>query len=221
MPLSFTLASNWSVRTVVTELTGESGHWQENQDSLKSRNNPPSRFVAHRLDRILRIEKFTKIEAAQRQLRTACRLFFQDGDCISVHTLAWAAHELLERHPNSSGSLLFNLADESPESAIAHAELTEARNFFKHYYNAPLKKIEFVENLNEWLLIDCGQMYRSITGRVLKEIYGVNAWVSIRQNKPFLHHPALLEYLRVQRLSKAQMLQLIDAHPDFRKLDFE
>ena len=110
--------------------------------------------LVDRLDSLLRIEKITKLEAAQRQLRTACRLFFQDADSVSVHTLAWAAHEILEKHPKSPGSFLFDLADESPEVSKARKELTEARNFFKHYHKTPLKTFKFIENLNEWLLID-------------------------------------------------------------------
>jgi hypothetical protein len=36
----------------------------------------------------------TKLEAAQRQLRTAIRLWFEGGDPVSIHTLAFAAYEI-------------------------------------------------------------------------------------------------------------------------------
>jgi hypothetical protein len=148
-------------------------------------------------------------------------LFFQDADSVSVHTLGWASHEILARHPNSPGSLLHDIADQSPESSQARAELEEARNFFKHYYKAPLKTFKFIENLNEWLLIDCGQMYTGITGKALRETYGLNAWVSMKRNVPILNHPVLVAYLRELNPTKKQFLQMIDSHPDLRKPEFE
>ncbi len=169
---------------------------------MKSRDSPKENYVANRLDALLRIEKITKLEAAQCQLRTACLLFFQTPDSVSVHTLAWAAHEILDQHPKSAKSLLFDIANQSPESAKAHAELTEARNCFKHYHNKPSKAIHLIENLNEWLLIDCGQMYRSITGRVIKEVAAVNAWVSIRRNLPIFYNSVVIEHLRRLNLPK-------------------
>lgn len=37
----------------------------------------------------------SKLDSARRQLETAVRLFFVDGDPVSVHTLAAAAGEVL------------------------------------------------------------------------------------------------------------------------------
>src|SRR5262245_42997551 len=41
------------------------------------------------------IERVSKLDAARRQIRTAIRLFFEDGDTVSIHTLTSAAEELL------------------------------------------------------------------------------------------------------------------------------
>jgi len=172
-------------------------------------------YVANRLDSLLRIERVNKIEAAHRQLKTACRLFFQDEDSVSVHTLAWAAHEILDRNPKSAGSLLIDIANESPEAKTAHAELTEARNFFKHYQNKPLRTIQFIENLNEWLLIDCGQMYRSITGNVIKEVCAVNVWVSVKRNILIFNNPMVVEYMKQLNLPKNQFLEALLARAEF------
>jgi len=163
-------------------------------------------YVANRIDSVLRIEKITKLEAAQSQLKSACILFFQTADSVSVHTLAWAAHEILDRHPKSAGSLLFDIAKQSPETAKAHKELTEARNFFKHYHNKTLKTIHLIENLNEWLLIDCGQMYRSITGRGIKEVAAVNTWVSVQRNISILDNSLVIDSFQKINLSKREFL---------------
>jgi argininosuccinate synthase len=37
----------------------------------------------------------TKIEAARRQLNTAIELWFNDGDPVSIHTLASSAHQII------------------------------------------------------------------------------------------------------------------------------
>ena len=39
--------------------------------------------------------EITKVEAARRQLDCAIRLFFEDEDSLPIHTLAWAAFEVL------------------------------------------------------------------------------------------------------------------------------
>ncbi len=167
-------------------------------------------YVASRLDRLLRVENITKLEAAQSQLKTACQLFFQTEDSVSVHTLAWSSHETLDRHPKSVRSFLIDIANQSPESAKAHAELTEARDFFKHYYKKPLKTIRLIENLNEWLLIDCGYMYTSITGKTIKEVVAVNTWVSIRRDLPLLESRGVnnvaIDWLRALNIPKSEFL---------------
>lgn len=39
--------------------------------------------------------KISKLDAAKRQLETAIRLYFNEADPISIHTLAGAAHTIL------------------------------------------------------------------------------------------------------------------------------
>jgi hypothetical protein len=47
----------------------------------------------------------TKLEAARRQLRVAISLWFQDGDEVSIHTLACTAHEIINAHVRSTSRL--------------------------------------------------------------------------------------------------------------------
>src|SRR5712692_11716002 len=51
------------------------------------------------------IPMITKLEAAHRQLTTAIRMFFADGDAVAVHTLACAAREIYERHGGKAGNI--------------------------------------------------------------------------------------------------------------------
>jgi hypothetical protein len=174
-----------------------------------------------RIEAVIRIEKISKLEAAQRQLRTACRLFLDGGDTVSVHTLGWAAHEILEGDPGSAGSFLEEMAQTAtPKTA---RELHEAQNFFKHHQGAPFKTLKFIENLNEWLLLDCGQMYRSITGKLLRESYAVVVWVSFKHPEMNLlkRNPPLMEAITKWRPNKQELLRFVDTDPRLQASEFE
>jgi hypothetical protein len=77
----------------------------------------------------------TKLEAAQRQLRTALNLWFQDGDPVSIHTLLSAAHEIVHRLYRNKGlvNLIFDsdLINEEYRGSFAKL-IKQAPNFFKH-----------------------------------------------------------------------------------------
>lgn len=78
-----------------------------------------------------------KLDAARRQLQTAITLWFNDGDPVSVHTLAFAAYEIihsvsLKRNPNRP-DLLFDSDWIKPEhQKEANDLLRKPANFFKH-----------------------------------------------------------------------------------------
>ena len=79
--------------------------------------------------------KVTKLGAARRQLRTSIELWFLNGDPVSIHTLAFAAHEILHRLLRVSGDsdLLFDSSLVRPEYRKEFARLLkEDANFFKH-----------------------------------------------------------------------------------------
>jgi hypothetical protein len=79
--------------------------------------------------------QITKLDAAQRQLRTAVRLWFHDGDPVSIHTLLAAAHEIIHRLYRNKG--LVNLIFDSDLIVDEHRGdfarvMKAAPNFFKH-----------------------------------------------------------------------------------------
>lgn len=79
--------------------------------------------------------KLTKMHAAWRQLRQAIVLFLEDGDTISVHTLAAAAQQVLIDLGAKKGlvSMVKNQDSIRPEHRKFVAGLmNSAQNFFKH-----------------------------------------------------------------------------------------
>lgn len=78
----------------------------------------------------------TKIEAARRQLRTALELWFADGDEVSIHTLACAAHQIIHdlNRLNKGPPLMFDnpgIGDDEKRKLVV-SWLTFSMSFFKH-----------------------------------------------------------------------------------------
>jgi hypothetical protein len=73
--------------------------------------------------------KVTKLDSARRQLRTATRLWFDEGDPVAIHILAYAAHEIIHRLFRNAGHK--HLMFDSPLIKDAR-ELKKEANFLKH-----------------------------------------------------------------------------------------
>ena len=89
----------------------------------------------------------TKLDAARRQLATAITLWFHDGDTVAIHTLAFAAYEIIHvisKKRNRTQGLLFDshlIKDEYRGEWNKH--LKGPANFFKHAKNDADGSIEF------------------------------------------------------------------------------
>ena len=86
--------------------------------------------------------QITKLDSARRQLETAIKLFFADGDFVSIHALSYAAYVLtrdLCEHSENPKSMTKWLKDHVNKSQ--HKELfkhmSKAGGFFKHADNDP------------------------------------------------------------------------------------
>src|SRR5258708_3819853 len=112
------------------------------------------------------LETVTKLDAANRQLVTAIRLFFENEAPVAVHTLACAAREIYEKHCRKAD--LTRTFDYVKESHPAHAEkdlwniLNGPRNFFKHSGESLDETVEFSDTYNDFMLLsachDCGML---------------------------------------------------------------
>jgi hypothetical protein len=78
----------------------------------------------------------TKLGAAHAQLTTAIRMYFQDDDLASIHTLACAAREIYEKHCEAGGieRMFEQIEAANPERTTKDLWriLNGARNFLKH-----------------------------------------------------------------------------------------
>src|SRR5947209_4730269 len=104
--------------------------------------------------------RISKLDAARRQLETAVVLYFQQGDPVSIHTLAAAAHQLLHdisKKADSQSEMILAWALEQvlPEYRDEiRKTLRAAQNFFKHADRDESDVLEdFDQGQTEFLLI--------------------------------------------------------------------
>jgi len=89
-----------------------------------------------------------KLDSARRQLITAIRIYFTNGDEVSTHTLTAAAFEILDdldKHGANTGSI-FDHAEQyiKPEYVEEFRKLRpRAQNFFKHADRDPEDSFTF------------------------------------------------------------------------------
>jgi len=101
--------------------------------------------------------KVSKLDAARRQLKTAIVLWFEDGDPVSIHTLAFAAYEIVHvvsKKRNRQRDLLFDSRLIKDEGKTSWSLLLKSSaNFFKHARNDADKTLEFRPSLTELFFI--------------------------------------------------------------------
>lgn len=111
--------------------------------------------------------KISKLDAATRQLRSAIRLFFEEADEVSIHTLIGASHEMTHSLVKRKGgsSLLKDNPYIRPEKRREYEDrINEARNFFKHASRDAHKELEFYPDVNRFWIHDTIMMHRESFG---------------------------------------------------------
>ena len=104
----------------------------------------------------------SKFDVAERQLNQAIRLFFGEGDPVSIHTLSESAAQILYdiRHRFGAQSKIRDADIIKPESKKEWlASLFSSRNFLKHANRDPDELHEFKEEFNHFSLLDSVNMY--------------------------------------------------------------
>jgi hypothetical protein len=95
-----------------------------------------------------------KLDAARRQLETALTLWFNDGDPVSIHTLACAAYEIIhavseKRNPYRRDLLFDTLVVKDEYRQKFNALMKSPANFFKHADRDGEAAITFQTNLTQ------------------------------------------------------------------------
>ncbi len=107
-----------------------------------------------------------QLTVAVRQLETAIQLWFREEDPISIHTLVWAAREILRvQHKQAGKEPQIPLQKEASKTAQRKFDdrLSAAANFFKHY-KGPKAVHDFAPELAAILMLDAVCLLMDING---------------------------------------------------------
>jgi hypothetical protein len=154
------------------------------------------------------LEKVTKLEAARRQLSQAIRLFFFDGDELSIHTLSAAAHEILLSLGKGKGCLSIKEPTFFDKATMKKwvKVVNETQNFLKHAGRDPQAQIEYNIRQTYLFLVDGISLYEQFTGSKLPDGSVFLAWL-------YLNHP---EFFRGEHPTIVALKSLVEKYSRFR-----
>lgn len=123
----------------------------------------------------------TKEDAARRQLVTSIRLFFENRDLISIHTLAQCAFMVLDNVCEKRGFSRFieHMVEVNPSSNEEQIYKLAAtyRNFFKHADRDPDTFLQdFDDDCNDHILIIAVEDLARLTGKLPVEAQVFQLW---------------------------------------------
>lgn len=162
--------------------------------------------------------QLSKLDAARRQLETAIALYFQDGDPVSIHTLACAAHEIIQTLNHKSGgqpTLKQQFRSDLRPDYVKrfYVRLDAAKNFFKHADKDPDALIQFSQFESEIVMLDACWTHRRFTGGGLPTpLLGTFIlWSTLTWAKDFVTYEGLdsraPEPERMGRLTRAEFFK--------------
>ena len=176
------------------------------------------------MERNAHFEIVTKLEAAERQLWVAIRLFFERRDAIAVHTLAAAAHSVLVDLARPRGGKIFFEKDKyaRPEDKEDNDMLRAAQNFFKHGAKDPNQELPFFFETTLFLLYDAALLHWRLTGALSSEVSAFISWYwgknpdLLTRSKP---SPGLVEQVKnYARYDFEDILRLLDLNEKNKEL---
>jgi hypothetical protein len=119
------------------------------------------------MKKIITVSKF---DAARRQLETAIRLYFVNGDPVSIHTLTAASYNILKdlnkkrrRPPLIMKELVLDMVREEHRKEVRDL-INAAENFFKHADHDHESSLDFSPFLSETLIQEACSVYRELSG---------------------------------------------------------
>jgi hypothetical protein len=163
----------------------------------------------------MEVERINKLDAACRQINTAISLWFNDGDTVSIHTLACSAHQIVHDINQQRGNrdliydrLLYDsLKIKDEYRREANRFIKHPYNFFKHADNDAFETIEFKPILTE-LFIMFTSLGLEILGRKPDPIRAAfNIYYGLR-NPDILTEEGRSEW--IDRISEENRKQALD-----------
>jgi len=159
------------------------------------------------------ILKISKLDVAKRQLEAAIRLYFNDDDPVSIHTLACAAHGILSdlnKKYNGNPMMLSDYVILDKYKTEWNKKIREPQNFFKHADNDSGKSIEFTPELTEYFIFDATSKYQEMTGKIIHYFIIFRGWFAAHN----------IEAFNYSENNKQLITEIVNKYKDNRKLYF-
>lgn len=152
----------------------------------------------------MRTIKISKVEAAQQQVDTAIQLFFDDGDPISIHTLLYAAHDIIHGlHKRATGKPLFFDNDAVKSIPGLIQIIKDWPNFFKHGRPYELDRLlEFNPECNLIFFSACITGLDSVRPRRSDLQHAIVYWLLV-------HHPEYFPSESLRRRPSGENLRQV------------
>jgi hypothetical protein len=162
--------------------------------------------------------RISKLDAALRQLRTAISLWFNEEDPVSVHTLAYAAYEIIhtiskKRDPNREALLFDSPFVKDEKRSEANKAIKSHANFFKHGDRDGEAVVEFNPELSQWFIL-YGIRGRELCGEQIALREQVFLWWL------YLHNPEILTESGRQAIAEAIPLDASERLRSLTKREF-
>jgi hypothetical protein len=135
--------------------------------------------------------KISKLDAVRRQVETAIRIYFVNGDPVAIHTLAAASLQILvdlDKNGPQTGTFWDHLETQVKPEHVKEvkAVFAEPENFFKHADRDPDKILDFPLAEPEWFLWECVAKYPELAGATPLLMAAYRIWFII-------HHSDILK----------------------------
>jgi hypothetical protein len=146
--------------------------------------------------------KITKLEAARRQLEQAIELYFNGGDPVSIHTLAWAAFTVIRdvnKHRAGPQMLVDKISDQmaSEYGPGLKKRFRQAMTFFKHAEEDPTDELEFWPDEAEIVILDACSRFQVMAGIAVPSFLVFRRWYISHDKKHFFESPETKPYLEL------------------------
>jgi hypothetical protein len=151
--------------------------------------------------------KISKIDAAKRQLETAIRLYFNEADPVSIHTLTGAAHEILsDLNSKVSGTpmILSDVLVKEERKKEFRQIMNEAKNHFKHADKDSDTVIDFNPEINETFIYDACAKYEQLTGEAVPYFRIYCGWFVSGHLQIFDYDASIAKFEMLRRTYKSK-----------------
>lgn len=131
------------------------------------------------------MKKYSKLDVAKSQLEEAIKLFFEQRDPVSVHTLLSASHQIMRDIAKANGiqyhciiEKLINQANQNLKQS--YSAVFKPRNFFKHADKDSNVELLFDGLENELWLVDACVLYGQVIKKESNSVMSYWSWYILK-----------------------------------------